>query len=78
MCECKELIDKGVCDKGFIWNPSNCDCKCDKSSDIGEHLDYSNCKYRKELVDKLTEEYNKNINEVEITEITQAKNECSS
>ena len=22
-CECKELIDKGVCDKGFIWNPSN-------------------------------------------------------
>ena len=19
-CECKELIDKGVCDKGFIWN----------------------------------------------------------
>ena len=21
-CECKELIDKGICDKGFIWNPS--------------------------------------------------------
>ena len=21
-CECKELIDKGLCDKGFIWNPS--------------------------------------------------------
>ena len=20
-CECKELIDKGICDKGFIWNP---------------------------------------------------------
>ena len=19
-CECKELIDKGVCDEGFIWN----------------------------------------------------------
>ena len=19
-CECKELIDKGVCGKGFIWN----------------------------------------------------------
>ena len=28
-CECKELIDKGVCDKEFIWNPSN--CECDKS-----------------------------------------------
>ena len=22
-CECKQLIDKGVCDKGFIWNLSN-------------------------------------------------------
>ena len=28
MSECKELIDKGVCDKGFIWNPSNCECLC--------------------------------------------------
>ena len=24
-CEGKELIDKGICDKGFIWNPSNCE-----------------------------------------------------
>ena len=29
-CECKELIDKGVCDKEFIWNHSNCECECDK------------------------------------------------
>ena len=27
-CECKELIDKDVCDKGFIWNTSNCECEC--------------------------------------------------
>ena len=46
-CECKELIDKDVCDKGFIWNPSNCECECDKSCDIGEYLDYENCKCRK-------------------------------
>ena len=45
-CECKELIDKGRCEKRFIWNPSNCDCKCGKSCDIGEYLDYKNCKYR--------------------------------
>ena len=43
-CECKELINKGVCDKGFIWNPSNCECECNKSCNIGEYLDYSNCK----------------------------------
>ena len=35
--ECKELIDKVVCDKGFIWNPSNCECECDKACDIGEY-----------------------------------------
>ena len=30
-CECREeLIDKGMCYKGFIWNPSNCNCECDK------------------------------------------------
>ena len=39
-CESKELIDKGVCDKAFICNPSNCECKCDKSCDIGEYLGY--------------------------------------
>ena len=29
-CEYKELADKGVCDKGYAWNPSNCECECDK------------------------------------------------
>ena len=54
-CGCKELIDKGVCDIGYIWNPSNCECECDKSCDVGEYLDYKNCKCRKRLVEKLTE-----------------------
>ena len=62
-CELKELIDKGVCDKGFIWNPSNCDYKCDKSCDVGEYLDYENSKCRKRLVDKLVEECSENIDE---------------
>ena len=29
-----------MCDKGFIWNPFNCECEFDKSCDIGEYLDY--------------------------------------
>ena len=65
-CECKELVDKGVCDKRFIWNPSNCRCECDKSCDIGEYLDYSNCKCRKKLVDPLAEECTENIEETKI------------
>ena len=51
-----------MCDKGFIWNPSNCECECDKSCDIGEYLDYKNCKCRKKIIDKLTEECSKNVN----------------
>ena len=46
-CECKELINKEVCDKGLIWNPSNFQCECDKACDIGEYLGYENCKCRK-------------------------------
>ena len=29
-----------MCDTGFIWNPSNCVCECDKSCDAEEYLDY--------------------------------------
>ena len=36
-CECKTLIDKVICDKRFIWNPSNCNCEFDKSCDIGDY-----------------------------------------
>ena len=30
-CEWKEFIYKGICDKRFISNPSNCERECDKS-----------------------------------------------
>ena len=50
------MIEKGICDKRFVWNLSNCGCQCDKSCDIGKYLDYKNCKWRKRLVDKLVEE----------------------
>ena len=55
-----------MCDKGYIWNPSNCECECDKSCHIGEYLDYSNCKCRKKLYDKLIEECTENIDMVTI------------
>ena len=50
-----------MCDKRFIWNPSNCECECDKLCDVGEYLDYKNCKYRKRLIHMLVEESSKNI-----------------
>ena len=76
-CECKELIDKGVCDKGYIWNPSNCECECDKSCDVGEYLDYKNCKCRKKLDNKLVEECTKTVEVVKTASKNEHKNECS-
>ena len=46
-----KLIDKGVCDKGFICNTSSCECECDKACDVSQYLDYENCKCRKKLVE---------------------------
>ena len=60
------MIDKGSCDKGFIWNPSNCECECYKSCDVGEYLDSENWKGRKKLVDKVVGECTENIDEKEI------------
>ena len=69
------MIDKEVCDKGFIWNLSNCECKCYKSCDFNEYLDYKNCTCNKRLVNKLVEECTENIEETRLVEITSAKNE---
>ena len=76
-CECKELIDKSVCDKGYAWNPSDCECECDKSYDLGEYLDYKNCKYRKKLVSEIVYECTETAEEVKLAKITLAKNENS-
>ena len=56
-CECREdLVDRIVCDKGFSWNPSSCECGCDISCGISQYLDYKSCVCRNSLVDKLVEE----------------------
>ena len=60
------MINKGRCDKGFIWNPSNCEYGCNKSCDVGQYLDFKNCRCRKKLVDKLVEECREDINENEM------------
>ena len=64
--ECKELSETEICDKGFIWNPSNWECECDKSCDVGEYLYYLNCICRKILIDKLVKECCENIDENEM------------
>ena len=76
-CECKELIDKGVCDKEFIWNPSNCEFECDKACDVWEYLVYENCKCIKKLVAPLIGECTETVKEVKLANVTLAGNENS-
>ena len=73
----KELIDKGVCDKRFIWNPSNCECECDKSCDVGEYLDHKNCDCKKKVVAPLIEECTETVEEVKLAKVTLTENEKS-
>ena len=41
-------------------------CECDKGCDVGDYLDYENCKRRKRFVNKLADECDENIDEVKI------------
>ena len=79
MCECKELIDKGMRDKGYVWNPSNCECECSKSCNINKNLHYSYCKCKKKLIDPLVEECTENINETSLVKNTldRSKDRCN-
>ena len=69
-----------MCETGFIWNPSNFDCECYKLCDIGEYLDYKNCKSGKTPIDKLVEECSESVDKHELISVTlnDYKNVCGS
>ena len=52
-----------------MQNPSSCQYECGKSCDVGEYLDYENCKCRKILVDKLVEECSENVDGIEMISV---------
>ena len=78
---CKELIDKGVFNKGFVWNLYECECgkacECDKACDVGEYLGYEKCNWRIKLVGKLIDECTETVEEVKLGKITLDENEDS-
>ena len=51
--KCKELHDWSVYEKGYLWNPSTCDCECSKVCKINKYLDTKNFSWEKGLIDKL-------------------------
>ena len=62
-----------MCDKEYIWNPSNYECECDKACDVGKYFEYK----KKKLVDKLVDECTETVEEVKLAKITLAENENS-
>ena len=48
------------------FNPSVCNCECDKQCNIVPYLDYKNCKCRNKIVDNLVEECSENSYENEM------------
>ena len=77
------MVDKGKCDDGFIWNPSICECECDRSCDVGKYLHYANCKCRERLIDELVEGCSEDINgnkmiyNVTLNNYTKVCNSCT-
>ena len=51
------------CDKGYTWNPSTCECQCDRRCKTGQYLDHKNCVCKNKLVGRLIEECTSVINE---------------
>ena len=54
-------------------DPSNCECECDKSCDVGEYLGYESCNCRKRSMDKLVDECIKTIKETSLVKINSTK-----
>ena len=75
-CECKQLFDKGICNKGFILNLSNCRCECDKSCNTSQYLDYLDYKCKKKIDDLIVEEcIEYDDDKTKIVNITVTKND---
>ena len=51
-----------------MWNPSTCECPCDKRCKSGQYLDYKNCVCKNKLIGRVIEECTSIINETMIND----------
>ena len=49
-----------------MWNPSTCECQCDKWCKQGQYLDHKNCVCKNKLIGRVIEECTSIINETMI------------
>ena len=57
-----------------MWNPSTCECQCDKWCKQGQYLDHKNCVCKNKLVGRIIEECTSVINETTINNKDNATN----
>ena len=76
-CGCKELIDKGVFDKGFIWNPMIVSVNLIKRVMVENIQTMKIVSAEKKIVAPLIEECTETADEVKLAKITLAENENS-
>ena len=50
---CKELDEWDSCGKDCMWNPSTCNCQCDKACKNVEYLHIKDFLYEKRLIGNL-------------------------
>ena len=66
-CDCNEDFAGIInCAKGYMWNPSNCECQYDKWCKQGQNLDHKNCICKNKLIGRVIEECTSVINETMI------------
>ena len=67
-CDCNEdfvgIINPLL--KGYMCNPSTCECQCDKWCKSGQYLDHKNCVCKNKLIGRVIEECTSVINETMI------------
>ena len=54
------------CNKRYTWNPSTCECQCDKWCKTKQYFDHKNCICKNKLIGRLIEECTSIINEAMI------------
>ena len=57
-----------------MWNPSTCECQCDKWCKQGQYLDHKICVRKNKLIGRLIEECTSVINEAMINNKDNASN----
>ena len=66
-CDCNEDFASIInCTKGYTWNPSTCECRCDTWCKPGQCLDHKNCICKNKLIVRVIEECTSIINETMI------------